>query len=303
MPLDHYKVFRNVTRYATVNREKLYKTLGFIGPKSGGTRHTFGYLVKRVPLKVCSVDEFKRQVVPLIETNKTDRGIPQGCPISDVLANLYLLEFDTQMVNELAKVSGSYRRYSDDIIVIVPGHGDDVGLRQTQIGILLAACGGKLTIHPSKATVHKFLRRQGDKSLVCQPLPGSAGKNGLEYLGFRFDGRKMFIRDSTRSRLERKMTFAVKAAVYRLCRSNPSKGRSELKRLFNPDVVLKRFYKVRDFRRVVTDRSEWTFWTYLIRTRTAFGSHGKSVERQVRNFRWSISHKANQLIDKFTVIP
>jgi hypothetical protein len=306
MPPDHYRVFRNVTRYATVNREDLYQSLGFIGKKSKGTRQATGYLVKRVPLQICSGKDFRQKVVPLITTNTANCGIPQGCPISDVLANLYLLEFDTQMVDQIAKVGGSYRRYSDDILMIVPGHADDSDSRLAQIRALLNAHGDNLAIQQAKTTVHRFSRSAGADSAKCQHLSGSAGKNGLEYLGFRFDGRKVFIRDSTRSRLQRKMTFAVNAAVRRLCSSNPSRGRSELKRLFDAfdaNVVLSQFYKVRDFEKVARVPDKWTFWTYLIRAQKAFGSKGKAIAGQVRSFRRSISHKAGQLIDKYTAIP
>ncbi|WP_431216292.1 reverse transcriptase domain-containing protein [Puia sp. P3] len=46
-------------------------------------------------------------------------GIPQGLPISANLANLYLLEFDKEILKEIVNASGGfYRRYSDDILVI-----------------------------------------------------------------------------------------------------------------------------------------------------------------------------------------
>lgn len=306
LPPDHHRVFRNVTRYASVNREALYKALGFIGQKPVGTRQVIGYLVKRVPLQVCSGKIFREKVVPLIKTNRKNYGIPQGSPISDVLANLYLLEFDTQVADEIAKVGGSYRRYSDDILLIVPGHAEDVAARQTQIESLLKASGDKLMIQQAKTTVHKFSRLNGADLLKCELLSGNAGKNGLEYLGFRFDGRKVFIRDSTRSRLQRKLTFAVSAAVRRLMRKNPGKGRAQLKALFganDANFVLAQFYKVRDFESVAKMPSGWTFWTYLIRAQEAFGAKGKSIAGQVRNFRRSISYKAGKLIDKRTAIP
>lgn len=303
MPADHYQVFRNVTRYASVNRETLYKALGFIGQKSMGTRQVIGYLVKRVPLHLCSGRIFREKLLSLVKTNRTSYGIPQGSPISDVLANLYLLEFDTQMVYQLAKVGGTYRRYSDDILLIVPDHGDDFVARLAQVEVQLKACGDKLKIQQAKTTAHKFSRIDGADFSKCQLLSGSTGKNGLEYLGFRFDGRKAFVRDSTRSRLQRKMTFAVNAAVRRLYRANPGKGRAELKRLFDVNAVLTQFYKVRDFESVAATPSRWTFWTYLIRAQEVFGSKGKPIVGQVRNFRRSISYKADRLIDKCTVIP
>jgi retron-type reverse transcriptase len=45
-------------------------------------------------------------------------GIPQGTPISAVLANIYMLEFDKVIHNWLSARGGVYRRYSDDMLFI-----------------------------------------------------------------------------------------------------------------------------------------------------------------------------------------
>ncbi len=303
MPPDHYSVFRNVTRYSTVSREKLYRALGFIGSKNVGGRTVTGYIIKRVPLQVCSGKIFRKKVLPLISANSNACGIPQGSPISDVLANLYMLEFDTAMVAEAASLGGSYRRYSDDILLTVPGHADDWQARLKSINSTLTALGSNLKIQPTKTTVHKFSKSSTSGQHLCERICGTAGRNGLEYLGFRFDGNRVFLRDSTRSRLQRKMTYTVKAAVWGLLRNYPGKGRAELKSLFNADLVLRKFYKVRDFEAVVTEPDKWTFWTYAIRAQKVLGDSGRPIGRQLRNFRRSIVHKANRLIDATTAIP
>ena len=301
MPADHFHVFRGVTRYASVNREKLYRALGFIGTTKPAGR--IGYLVKRVPLQVCTGQVFRQEVVPLIRTNDLGRGIPQGSPISDVLANLYMLEFDTEMVKELGKVGGSYRRYCDDILLVIPGHSSNPQYWLDFVGSRIASCGGHLQIQDTKSTVHRFSRILGTNRQSCDRLLGTAGRNGLEYLGFRFDGQKIFIRDSTRSRLQRKMTFAIRAAVRNLCTNNPGMGAAALKRHFDENAVLHNFYKVRDFETHATKPAEWTFWTYIVRARRAFGEDGRAIERQVRNFRRSIRRKADRLIDDSTSLP
>ena len=63
------------------------------------------------------------------------------------------------------------------------------------------------------------------------------------YLGSRFDGKRIYIRDSTRSRLQRKMTYGVNGAVRRLAQENPGSGRAELKKLFKPAKVLRQFLR------------------------------------------------------------
>lgn len=303
MPPDHYSVFRNITRYSTVSREELYRALGFIGPKSIGGRKVTGYIIKRVPLQVCSGKIFRQKVLQLICVNPNSFGIPQGSPMSDVLANLYMLEFDAAIAAEMATAGGSYRRYSDDVLLIVPGHADNWHARLKLIDFTLAGLGSNLNIQPTKTTVHKFSQSSMSGQCLCERISGTAGRNGLEYLGFRFDGSRVFLRDSTRSRLQRKMTYTVKAAVWGLVRKNPGMGRAELKRLFNADLVLRKFYKVRDFETVATDPGKWTFWTYAIRAQKVFGKSGSPIGRQLRNFRQSIAHKANRLIDEIVAIP
>lgn len=56
----------------------------------------------------------------LIHKNKKKKGIPQGSPISDILANIYLYDFDVWLAEEVGQYQGIYRRYSDDILILVP---------------------------------------------------------------------------------------------------------------------------------------------------------------------------------------
>lgn len=61
----------------------------------------------------------------IIESNnlvidKSKIGIPQGTSISALFANAYMIEFDKKLSDYVNSVNGFYRRYSDDIILIVP---------------------------------------------------------------------------------------------------------------------------------------------------------------------------------------
>ena len=50
-----------------------------------------------------------------------ENGIPQGSPISGVLANIYMMEFDLAMKHLIEEENnGLYMRYSDDIIIVLP---------------------------------------------------------------------------------------------------------------------------------------------------------------------------------------
>ncbi len=57
-----------------------------------------------------------------IQFNGTEikKGIPQGSPISAILSNIYMIDFDVKMKEFISKVNGKYYRYCDDILCIAP---------------------------------------------------------------------------------------------------------------------------------------------------------------------------------------
>jgi hypothetical protein len=123
LPPAHFAVFKNITSYGFVDRLEVYKRLGFYGlkktTKSG--RPINGYLIhyKKVPTQLCSLLDFRNKIVgeddnqdSLVKKNKEPYGIPQGAPISDLLANLYLIDFDVEMNDLAVKLGGTYLRYS-----------------------------------------------------------------------------------------------------------------------------------------------------------------------------------------------
>lgn len=51
-------------------------------------------------------------------SKQNENGIPQGTTISDVIANMYMIDFDILMKKFATKYGGYYKRYSDDILYI-----------------------------------------------------------------------------------------------------------------------------------------------------------------------------------------
>ncbi len=296
LPRDHYRVFRSVTKYASVDRESLYKALGFIGPKPlplGGTR--MGYLVDRVPLQVCKPKRFRKLVADagLIKTNDFPYGIPQGSPISDVLANIYLLEFDAAVVATLTKCGGRYFRYSDDILIIVPGHTDDIPARLQGIRQALSKGGQNLLIQDKKSAVHRF-DKAADGKVSCSLVYGSQGKNGLEYLGFRFDGARVYVRDSTRAGLNRKIVASSKRLALFYINTHPGLTLTQLQSSFNYNRVVMKFGRVMDFASNDNGYRRWTFWTYAVRARATFGKKGEPIMRQLNDYKSFVRRKVDE---------
>ena len=212
LPDDHYAVFKAITRYGVVDRTEMYAALGIdpLRPRVGRGH------------RICSPKQF-REVVRgngLCIRNNEGKGIPQGSPISAVLANLYMLEFD-KIVNEFVTGHGGlYRRYCDDLLIVLP----TAELRdQAQILIGEQLAGLKLgEMHPEKTEQVDFVR-QGDRLTTPKPL---------NYLGFTFDGQHKRIRPASIARYYKKMRLGVgraKAIRYRADRRAGYKARTPLR--------------------------------------------------------------------------
>lgn len=177
LPDDHYAVYRSLTNFSFVNRDKVYDALGLSknNPKNGRKR-------------ICEPHEFREKVRNggLIETNKGKKGIPQGSPISAILSNLYMMGFDGQVHAYVQACGGSYYRYCDDVLLIVPLEKeveakDFVGQRVNEI---------YLEIQTAKTETCKF----------TQSAKGLRADRPIQYLGFIFDGVSISLRSSSLAR-------------------------------------------------------------------------------------------------------
>lgn len=198
IPDDHYKVYKNLTKYSYVDRDKLYNELGI----------KFGDGVKRK--RICSIQDFREKVRGngLIKMNKNDFGIPQGSPISGLLSNLYMLEFDQGLNNLVNKYGGIYRRYSDDIIVLAKNEYISI-INEFILEKISTLCN--LSINQSKTETVNFT--SDGKSILS--LDEEKKDKMLQYLGFEFDGQRTFIRSRSLSRYYRKMKKRIKYSAFR----------------------------------------------------------------------------------------
>ncbi|MFT7158629.1 MAG: RNA-directed DNA polymerase [Parvicella sp.] len=189
LPSDHYNVFKSLTKYATIDKDLLYSKLNISNnnPRNGRDR-------------VCEPLEFRNVVRSsgLIKTKTLGKGIPQGSPISSLLSNIYLIDFDLKMKKYVENCNGFYFRYCDDMLFIVPiDQKDEVeGLAQKEITKL------RLTINTNKTERRTFQYRNG---VLKADKP-------LQYLGFLFNGENIYLRSSSLARYSERMKKAVKLA-------------------------------------------------------------------------------------------
>lgn len=182
-----WHVFRNITRYAWVETTDLDAVLG--KKRTKGSR-------------ICKPHDFDRHVrgrkSGLVQVRPDPHGIPQGTPISGLYANIYLLSFDQRMAELSAKLGGSYRRYSDDIALVVPS---DVDGQELVDVVQKHLADFDLCLSEDKTDMAKF---------TAHPL---ACDHPIQYLGFVFDGQTTTIRDSSLNRYREKMRSGIHAKM------------------------------------------------------------------------------------------
>ena len=222
LPPDHYNIFKSITNYSYILLDDLrVKNGGFDEAQLARIRqekgiHAFFASAAsfREAIREGEVRVYKNQYHNQAGKNKRIRGIPQGLAISAMLANLYLLEFDTLVFNKvIQELGGLYRRYSDDIVIVCPLEKES----EVQNFMKNSIQEFKLEISDSKTEVCLFEKSTKDASIrVSRKIFDSKNnriiiKQGqpFRYLGFEFYGDKVLIKSRNLSKFYRRMKDAV----------------------------------------------------------------------------------------------
>lgn len=112
-----------------------------------------------------------------------------------------MLDFDEKMTRAVQAMGGSYRRYSDDIALVIPtSEGPAIAIEVIRQN--LKALG--LELSEGKTKVSIFSRRHG---LLTATEP-------FQYLGFNFDGERTLVRQSSLNRYYSKMNRGIRAKLH-----------------------------------------------------------------------------------------
>lgn len=270
LPPDHFNVFRSLTDFAWVDRDRAYRACG-ISPHNPKPKKVWRS-------RICTPAQFRTQVRDggLIWGNPERlhaRGIPQGAPISALLSNIYMLEFDTALHEAVSSYGGLYVRYCDDIAIVVPpaNRAELEALATQQIEALA------LTINPTKTTRAEFP--------VGSAVSAVDGKK-IQFLGFDFDGTRRLIRASSLTRYYGKMRQGVSLARQTWKKGNRLEAQQgkALTGLKTRQLYLRYSYLIR--RRFHSkphghDRQGENFITYAHRAADILSA--PEIRRQVRN--------------------
>lgn len=255
---DWYRVFRFVTKYHYVDIAELK------------THKEFRERLRQPGSNpVATVAELKRAGVRF-HANSKGRGIPQGTPISAVMSNLYMMDFDIEAKAYCEKKGAFYRRYSDDILVICsPEKAPEV---EERIRGLVAAEKLDLSLEKTERTDFDPASKLGMRGRSAQ------------YLGFAYYPGGVGIRPSSLSRQWRKMRRSIRRAKM-LALENAENGKA-------PKVYTKKL------RRRFSPMQFRNFSSYARRSAAVFGG-GEKIGRQVRRLELAFDRAVRDLQKKF----
>lgn len=237
MPDDHFNVFKATTLFKYILRDDLRLGKGINGRRPGFDERKLAKIRKfegveafyenhkafKQALKAKEIIVYKKQFVK----KGIPVGIPQGLPISAVLANLYLLQFDLGVLDKVVReMGGFYRRYSDDILIICKAEQVEAIKEFVETEIEVRS---EVSISKTKTEIYKFDRvNVSDKKtrIVSTQVIGENRLVGkpLSYLGFEFYGEKILIKSANLAKFYRRIIYTVKRRAKRAIKvvSGPS---------------------------------------------------------------------------------
>ncbi len=238
LPKDHYNIFKAVTKFSYVKLNDLKTVNGHFDEKKLSKlkqkgKHTFFENIKNL---------INSNIIIYKNQKKKDGeiiGIPQGLPISALLANIYMLPFDERIIEQLVITKNVfYRRYSDDIIIICNAN----QVPEIENYVLNEIKNIDLTI--SRDKTEKTLFKVEKNKLQSFEIKDNGFKKNvpLKYLGFEFYGYQTLLKSKNLASFYRDMKDAIR-------RKNNRVEKIKEKKLLDEAPIFKRkIYRLYSFK-------------------------------------------------------
>ncbi len=225
LPNDHYNVYKALTNLRYLEGEQLYKSYDkTMIIEKGLPNSDRKKQLKRVEIKspkffkekravsYCSKKEFLLNNLNLIIEKESTKGIPQGSPINATLANIYMIDFDSEIFNKIDKIGDFYQRYSDDIIIVCEQTYESEIIKFVREKVEYLT---QLEIQPKKTKVYRFEEVKNKfRGFEVDEISKVHNYNKtLEYLGFSYDGERVLIKSSGFSKFYRSMKRSFKKST------------------------------------------------------------------------------------------
>lgn len=208
LPKDHYNLFKAITKFSYVKLKDLKTKNGHFDEKKLANykkegKHTLFRNIKELidSEVVIHKNQKKNEQKHLI-------GIPQGLPISALLANIYMLDFDEAVIKNLTQRNNIYyRRYSDDIVMICKKN--QINLVEKFIKEKTKTSYLKVSLEKTEKTLFKINNDRLQSYKIKKD--GTLKENvPLNYLGFEFYGYQTLLKSKNLANFYRAMKQTIK---------------------------------------------------------------------------------------------
>ncbi|SCY99356.1 reverse transcriptase domain-containing protein [Flavobacterium caeni] len=284
LPPDYYNIYKAVTNFSYVRLEDLkpkpshFDEKEFAKLKKNGKNSFFS---SSRELFDSGITIYKNQK---LNGSKEVVGIPQGLPISALLANIYMIPFDESIIKTLYENHKVfYRRYSDDIVIVC----DKSDMEDIKLFVDNHIKKINLSISIPKTEITFFEKIDG--KLVCYQIVGGVKKlnRPLNYLGFEFYGYQTLLKSKNIAAFYRDMKASIKRKAKRIqavrertLTDNPAIFKRKIFRLYSFKGVKPRLIKNRKY------RGNYVRYVY----KAAEEMNSPEIKRQIRNH-WNILQK------------
>lgn len=231
LPKHHFNVFKASTKFSYVLLDDLRVKQKRKGKKAGFDEKKLSHIRKVKGFKCFfeSNQDFRNHLksgklkihkFPFRNKETKDiMGIPQGLPISAILANMYLYYFDLSILENLVNNKGCYyRRYSDDIIVICRVE----QINEVKEFVELQMKENIVEISKEKTETFIFKNTEFNKTKEKRLTSIKINSDGTEtlecpltYLGFEFRGYNTLIKSTNIAKFYRRMKSIIRRRARR----------------------------------------------------------------------------------------
>lgn len=217
--------------------------------------------------RLFEIEKFRQFKKGKVHINKENYGMVQGSAISSVMSNIYMIKFD-KLINDLVTSNkGIYRRYSDDIIIIIPSIHNAVEFYEKIMKIKELIPNLELSPEKTKCFIKKNDIISSVNVLKRKVIKANTM---IDYLGFSYDGKCVRIREKTVAKYYRKMYARIKTINKWTLKTGKNIGRKKLYKQYS--------YLGKN----VKDARKGNFLTYVDRAQEVYGDLGK-FDEQVKN--------------------
>ncbi|PAK42646.1 reverse transcriptase domain-containing protein [Peribacillus simplex] len=187
LPVDFYKVFKSITNFSFINKAAIDEFLiGKYGRKKLKKFKKQGDIQR-----IMNPSEFREFKKEQIKIHNQPFGIPQGSGMSAVCSNVHLINFDVDLKTWAETKDGFYRRYCDDLILVIPYGKDQKPVVEDLIDQVYEIIRkyDDLKVQEEKTEIRIFEDGQ------IKTLDNEFDK--IDYLGFLLDGKTVKIREKS----------------------------------------------------------------------------------------------------------